>query len=836
MTALHGHNGSEIHHTQLRFSSRPMVATYPRWHYDDKNYLSDHDWRVDAAGAAGGSRSRGDTKFEFGPQVPVGRQGRKPAREGTAGSSRTKANALVFTNKPGGSDALEEYNFTVFKVAQRKKSEAEGASSSGSWWKSNQSASSANPYNLKKGKTISIHGETIFDVIERKAAEKQKELNSLEGGEPQRKEGKLFNVRDPPMKQRSAMEKNVVEKVRASAFSPPRPSTYVDITTKRNAKDGNQGPAEGGGARGKPGWVSSTLLEDTLQHSSPGTYNALKYVEQRNRKFALAQSVAKLNHKMKRHHEVRRLDDQKLGPLKETIHGLEKRQGVLEKENQELQQLVKELAGVIEEHQRNAQRQREAAQRQREMKKKGTNSGASKASRTPTRKTASRVSTSTFASTSGKAVGDGTRSGGRRKSDPRIAAGPSSSATVQKRPASAVQGQKKQRSQWRQPRTTAKQRAMSERTQAFQQAMSLISSKGEDSRDVQETLEAFARAQAEAELKMSDVPMMASNEEDEARDPLLDGLQNRLREVGASFLKTEPQVPANPGAAASVVKNLDKVVVVPTSGAARREDADSSGARANAGGASPRGAMDEGLRDDLMQAVQSELQRQIVQGVQSKAPPVRPNTGTIQAFMDDTNRKLEAISRHFAGLQQTQEDKGRQAPGGGEEERVVIVRPQNKRLDQGGPPPRLDASPSPKAKSSEAGSGAPAVERDVTFSTLKSKKNVAFDLDGAVPKQLIVGADREVDFVVDKRVDLAKLSAQSIRDIEEGREAFLRQQRQNDEFVYANAASDEFDPVKIAEKLEDLIIEDLLQDCANELSQVCDSICENVFEREFKKA
>ena len=48
---------------------------------------------------------------------------------------------------------------------------------------------------------------------------------------------------------------------------------------------------------------------------------------------------------------------------------------------------------------------------------------------------------------------------------------------------------------------TAKQRAMSERTQAFQQAMSAITAGGEGTGNVEKTLEAFARAQAEQELR-----------------------------------------------------------------------------------------------------------------------------------------------------------------------------------------------------------------------------------------------------------------------------------------------------------------------------------------------
>ena len=89
-------------------------------------------------------------------------------------------------------------------------------------------------------------------------------------------------------------------------------------------------------------------------------------------------------------------------------------------------------------------------------------------------------------------------------------------------------------------------------------------------------------------------------------------------------------------------------------------------------------------------------------------------------------------------------------------------------------------------------------------------------------------------FASDVRQDVSSLSERAKAEIHERREAFLRHQRQNDEFVYANTASRDFDPVKISEMLSDLIIGDLLDDSARELGKVCDAICENVFEQEFK--
>ena len=122
----------------------------------------------------------------------------------------------------------------------------------------------------------------------------------------------------------------------------------------------------------------------------------------------------------------------------------------------------------------------------------------------------------------------------------------------------------------------------------------------------------------------------------------------------------------------------------------------------------------------------------------------------------------------------------------------------------------------------------------VTFSTIK-KNAVQAASASPLGKNLILGQSNGGVFglVRDGRRALKKLADGSVRSIEQGKEAYLRQQRQNDEFVYANAASNEFDPVSIAETLTDLIIDDLLADSARELSDVCDSICDNVFEQEF---
>ena len=126
---------------------------------------------------------------------------------------------------------------------------------------------------------------------------------------------------------------------------------------------------------------------------------------------------------------------------------------------------------------------------------------------------------------------------------------------------------------------------------------------------------------------------------------------------------------------------------------------------------------------------------------------------------------------------------------------------------------------------------------EITLSALKANKRTeraeAAEQASLVGKQVVVGRDNSVGFVRDERIDLARLADGSVREIMERREAFLRHQKQNDEFVYSHAGSGDFDPVKIAQKLTDMIIDDLLDDSAKELSKVCDSICESVFEQEF---
>ena len=76
------------------------METYPRWHYESKTYLSDHDWRVEKGSSA---------VMEFGAsgrsKVPAVRKAKK-------------GNALAFSDKPEA-DCLDEYDFTVFKVSKR---------------------------------------------------------------------------------------------------------------------------------------------------------------------------------------------------------------------------------------------------------------------------------------------------------------------------------------------------------------------------------------------------------------------------------------------------------------------------------------------------------------------------------------------------------------------------------------------------------------------------------------------------------------------------------------------------------------------------------------------
>ena len=155
------HTRGEIHHTQLRFSSRPTLESYPRWHYDHKVYLSDHDWRVDA-GSAGRALNEDDDARGSRPRVTV--SGARGASGRAASSSSAKANTLAFSARQP--DALEEYNFTVFKGAQRRKKSETGGHS---WWESSSASGRNPPHNLKRGKTISIHGETIYGAVERRA-------------------------------------------------------------------------------------------------------------------------------------------------------------------------------------------------------------------------------------------------------------------------------------------------------------------------------------------------------------------------------------------------------------------------------------------------------------------------------------------------------------------------------------------------------------------------------------------------------------------------------------------------------------------------------------------
>lgn len=766
-------------HQQLRFSSR-SYPTYPLWAssvYESKAYLSDHDWRVDA----------GDAHAKI-PRPSVPRS--------------THANALAFSSRATDSDALEEYNFTVFKVGKRAPSSSATLTSSSTkgWW--NNYDTSANPHNLRKGKTISIHGETVFDAIEKRRAASAKASSSSSSAarrdaHENAGDAKLFDVRDPPMRARTAAEKEVVEKVRANAFTAMRPSTYVDTSSR--AEDAKaSGKTTGDPKKPRPGWVSSTLLEDTLDHASPGAYNALRYVEQRNRKFALAQSVAKLNHTMRRHHVVRRLEDQKLQPLKDTISGLEKRQGDLEKENRELQDLVKELHSVVEDHQRQKEIQRKA---KAEKKARPSSSGG------PKTKRANRPS-------------PGASRLRRSPAKPRTARAPSFDASsrppTQSARSSAGEGSsavaKKQRSQWRQPRTTAKQRAMSERTQAFQQAMSAISTEKGGQRpitaEIEKTLEAYARAQAEAELRAGEgTPNAAAA----TTDDLMDGLDQRLQHVKATFSEA--------AAAAAAEEEEEepeeaKVVVVPTSGAqtTRKTKASKkkskSKAKPMARAPEPGAALDGDLRDSLMQAVQRELQKQI--DTDQGDPPPAPDQGgdRIEGFMEDTNRKLAALSDQLGALG------GRESA----EERIQILGPKPKK----------------KLVFAEPVRGEQPERSEVTFSALKAPKAARPPGESPLPKHLIVGSDNTLTFASDVRRDVSSLSERAKAEILERREAYLRHQRQNDEFVYANTASRDFDPVKISEMLSDLIIGDLLDDSARELGNVCDAICEKVFEQEFK--
>lgn len=778
------HQGDQ--NTQLRFSSRPAMETYPRWHYESKTYLSDHDWRVEKGSSA---------VMEF---VASGRSKVPAVRKAK------KGNALAFSDKPEA-DCLDEYDFTVFKVSKRGSGGASKSSAdeSGGWWQQRATGPSSNPHNLRKGKTICVHGETIYGAVERRAVKEQKEeeIASMGGGGVAR-EGELFNVRGPPMRPRAKEDREAVEKLRAAALMPSRPSTYVDTTAKKDAAEPSAGPGPP-----KPAWISSTLLEDALEHSSPGAYNALRYVERRHRKFALAQSVAKLNHKMSAKRERRKSEDKRLEPLRRTIDGLEKRQGVLERENQELQGLVRELHSVIEEHKRAArQKQREPTRKKHPPADRQRPSGGSRAA-------SSKPSFSSVQT--------------RKTRGARRAASPSPVRSQPRRPSTSPQGsaRKQKRTQWRQPGMTAKQRAMSERTQAFQQAMSAITAGGDGTGNVEKTLEAFARAQAEQELREASggdgSPTVA------AKDSLLEGLDKKLREVGASFLRHEGKDAGEDvsgsdeyGGVAAKAKEAPgsksgKVVVVPTM-------------EARAG--QPEGPMDDHLRGDLMQAVQRELQKQIggpVAAVEEARPSTQGAQGdAIRAFMEDTNRKLMDISRHLADLQKAKNEgsKAIKAADVQEEERVMISRPRQ-RIFAGPSRDDRQAASSPKS----VGAMRPPLLAEGAGKTEDGTSSSARE----EPKHLVVGPDHAVRLVADRRLDLPKLSALSVRNIEEGRQEYLRRQRQSDEFVYANSASEEFDPVKIAENLADLIIDDLVDDSARELSEVMDSICDNIFQREF---
>ena len=209
----------------------------------------------------------------------------------------------------------------------------------------------------------------------------------------------------------------------------------------------------------------------------------------------------------------------------------------------------------------------------------------------------------------------------------------------------------------------------------------------------------------------------------------------------------------------------------------------------------------------------------------------RPSTqgaqgDAIRAFMEDTNRKLMDISRHLADLQKAKNEgsKAIKAADVQEEERVMISRPRQ-RIFAGPSRDDRQAASSPKS----VGAMRPPLLAEGAGKTEDGTSSSARE----EPKHLIVGPDHAVRLVADRRLDLPKLSALSVRNIEEGRQEYLRRQRQSDEFVYANSASEEFDPVKIAENLADLIIDDLVDDSARELNEVMDSICDNIFQREF---
>lgn len=824
--------------TQLRFSSRPMGETFPRWHYDHKVYLSDHDWRVDVVGGntettkastsstragLGGYGNHSSARFLTTPHVSTSGRG-----------ASTKANSLRLSNKSEAADALEQYNFKVFKVNERKDNKVE----EGSWWKGEQKISS-NPYNVKRSKTINIHGESIYSALEKAAKEdvstKEKDAEFID-------HSKLFNLRQPPVKPRSAAEEKVIDKVRKKSFLGNAPSTYVDTkSTVIHNKDGDPIDHTGlGSKQNRPVWVSSTLLEDNLEHTSPGAMNALKYVEHRSRKFALAQSVAKLNHKMKKHH-ANRMNEQTLRPIKETISGLEKRQEDLERENQELHQLVKELAGVIEQHNSVSVRER----------KKSPQIKSPAKSRNSAR--AARAGSATTSSSDQQARSNEVRrmvpTSRRRPASkrPPFDVSPGllmpSNAKANRRTeisSSASPLSRKQRSQWMQPRMTTKQRAMSERTQAFQKAMTFMSGNkgvggGSNPKDVEKTLEAFARAQAEAELKLSDPSLNMSKdagEEEESLAPksLVAGLERRLQQVQASFSGDREGEREN-----------EKVIVVPTSHSGSQVLQKEKHLRSQSPGSGVKGAgketgeyIDDDLREDLMKAVQSELQKQITgladleEGQKKKGKTSSFSAPyDIQMFMDDTNRKLEAISKQLVALQDMRHDQEQGPSETSKSERIVIVRPKQGRFDAGHSQNATNPSASPNKLEEKSNT--------VTFSAIKKNmsNNKTALLNSSLPKQLVFGSDGNLNLSVDRRIQLARLSDASIRDIEDCRERFMRQQRKDDEFVYANAASEDFNPVEIAETLTDMIIDDLLDDSAKELSEVCDSICENVFDQEF---
>ena len=170
-------------HSQLRFS-----------YYDHKSYLSEKgDWGV---GAAGRSEARS------GQASSSGRTWSGSKSSSRSGRSK-QGNALLFSSK-ATADALDEYNFTVFKVGKKKRDSLKGESN---WWNAEPTRPGANPYKVKASKTINIHGEKIYDMLE-KVSKSEKEREGDHPGSKKSSKGnvRLFSVREPPVKARNPKE------------------------------------------------------------------------------------------------------------------------------------------------------------------------------------------------------------------------------------------------------------------------------------------------------------------------------------------------------------------------------------------------------------------------------------------------------------------------------------------------------------------------------------------------------------------------------------------------------------------------------------------------------